>query len=329
MKRNYPPRRSKRTSLHYGLALFAFLVLTVFVAPHLANRSEHYVHAAETDPDPQRGVEDTNKFKITECGDYIVPGSQLNAVRYTWSSLLGNPTSVTMEVSDKNGNLTRTVNNLPTSSTSSGYAEQKWDGLDSNHAVLTEANSPYTIKLTAVFSQPDNSYCDSKTAEVQEWKLGVKINDDADSSSGFASGTDPTTVGSDTLAISISLDWQTASTPGFVSPLFDVTPATSSANGPDGNHWGCTATPRYVFYVTPDSPYKIEYKMIIAQQNINATTHLGGVRDGVLNYWNMDPSANDRKSTGTWTFGVSPSTERPQPTDRPVDLRKDLQESYQ
>ena len=248
-------------------------------------------------------------LKIRSAGDFIVPGAIHNAVRYDWTPASPQPNSVKMEVFDKNQNLVRTINDLPiTLVPTQSYAEFLWNGAKDDAGVqpLTEAASPFKIKLTGTWSNGSTS--DEVSAKVEEWAMDVDIGDKPGGSETMVSGVDERTVNSTNLVVSISLDGNSA-----VQADFNVKADTEVPGGPSGNKRGCKVTPLYRFYTTPHAPYDIRYKVVIEQMTeltrqpfprIDIKT----LMDGTLNPWDMDPTQSGRQTKGTWEFGVDSNT---------------------
>lgn len=243
---------------------------------------------------------------IVVAGSFVVPGSQQNAIRYTWRAAGPAPSAVTLSVLDKNGHLARQIDGLPVKLLPDGYAELTWNGLDMDGVPLAERDSPYTLQLDGLF--PNGPSTDRIIAKVEEWKLGIVISDPATPDT-LSTGVDRKTVNDRTLRVSISLDWQ-SDKPTWQTPPFDV----SQQIPGDGS---CEATPQYIFYVTPDEPYEIRYQMRIEQLG-------AGVQDNVLNPWDMDPDQPGRQTKGTWKFGLDSET-----TITGKDLRKHFEEKYE
>jgi hypothetical protein len=231
---------------------------------------------------------------IVVANDFLVPGSDLNTVRYFWKDA-GNPTAVWMEVRDKSGALVRTIPDLPTrcGSESPDYAEQRWDALDDHGVPLTEAASPYEITILAAWGRATAS--DRRQAAVEAWKMPITI---ADSGGVLVSGVDQSTVTPETLTITVTVDGGKTATPTY-----------TVGRAGDG---ACVATPSNLFYVTPQTPYDIRYTVVIEQHTIvledEHSLVVKTVMDGLLNPWDMDPDQPGRQTKSIWRFGLLPSS---------------------
>jgi hypothetical protein len=238
---------------------------------------------------------------ITDYNYYLVPGSPDNAVRYAWSAG-AMPDSISMTVTDNAGNVVRTLSNMPTTYVpNQSYAEQKWNACADSGAPLTQAASPYQLKLTGLF-QGTTVYSSPVTAVVQEWKqFYFSIDDQPGGSEDLVTGVDETTITPSTLQIAIQLG---SSSPVF--PLYSIVPDTPADTGPPGNSRGCQIYPAYTFYTTPTTPYDIRYAMVLQQQTQVAGGVITTVMDCTRNPWDMDPTQPGRQTQGIWSFGVDP-----------------------
>ena len=245
------------------------------------------------------------KIQITDAGSYIVPGSPSNTVRYAWCPEDLPPVSVTLEVYDKFNSVPpkRTIDGLPTTlKLGASYAEHLWDGMDSEGHPLTEAGSPYTLKLIGNWS---GVACDTTNqAKVEEWRMDVGIEDTAGDTETLVTGVDERTVTTNNLHVKVSLLGC-----GEALKDFSVTSNIEVTNGPAGNERGCYVTPVHLFYTTPAAPYDIRYRVVMNQ--LTATTNvppdglkIDTVLDGTLNPWDMGPGLNSRQTNAVWEFGI-------------------------
>jgi hypothetical protein len=261
-------------------------------------------------------------LQIVAAGDYIVPKSANNCVRYTWGAL--NPDSIKMEVLDKDGTVVRSIAGLPvTFITGKTYAEQKWNGCKDAAGTqqLTEAQSPYTIRLTGAWGQKSD-VAEAKPL-LEEWWMDIEIADAPAGKETLVTGPDERSVTADNLNVKVSLDGNPEE-----SPKFTVTPDTVTADGPKDNQRACLVTPQFIFYTTPKAPYDIRYKVTIEEKTKTSGTSKNGLKldtvvDGALNPWDMDPSKPGRQAKGTWQFGVDSTGKPPQAT------RRDATEVYE
>jgi hypothetical protein len=244
---------------------------------------------------------------ISAHGNYIVPESSLNAVRYRWSAGAV-PESITMNVVNRSGAIVRTLTNLPTTyAAGKNYAEQLWNGcLDSGGAQpLTQEDSPYQIQLTGIFQTQVTSK--PKTAKVKRWTYHITIADKPGGTEAFVTGPDLTSINYDTFEVRIKVDGGSE-----VIPPYSVKGPVADPNGPPGNKRACRVTPAFLFYTTPQTPYNIRYRLVMQQKTtIETISVMGGdiktlrtVMDGVGNPWDMDPSQPGRQTRAIWRFGL-------------------------
>jgi hypothetical protein len=262
-------------------------------------------------------------LSITAAGDFIVPGSQLNAVQYSWSTGQA-PDSVLMEVLDNSNTVVYSNSSLPTTYVQNQqYAEFRWQGLNNNGQPLTEAGSPYTIRLTGSFGNGAVSCRATTTARVSGWNMAIVINDKPLNTETLVTGPDEDTINNNTMTVAVGLDNQN---PAQVN--YTVTPNTASPDGPAGNQWGCQVTPTYTFYTTPSTPYNITYTVQIQQITTETNSGEGRIEttvlDGTKNPWDMDPTQAGRQTQGNWVFGISQTAQQP-----PTASRRGLVETYQ
>ena len=263
------------------------------------------------------------RARVVAAGDFIVPKSNSNAIRYAWDDAR-RPSSVQLVVRDRTGNVVRTMAGLPTSyAGGQPYAEHKWNGCRDRGGTqpLTEALSPYTLTLAIKWAARRQLV--EITPRVEAWIMGIDIADMPKRRETLVSGPDERSVRPNTLEVKVSLDGNPEETPSFT-----VTPNTSTSGGPSGNQRGCRVSPSYTFYTTPKTPYDIRYEVIIQQKTkiSGLTKHglkLDTVVDGTLNPWDMDPARSGRQTKGTWKFGIDASG-----TPRTAK-RRDLQEVYE
>jgi hypothetical protein len=232
--------------------------------------------------------------EITASGDYIVPGSSLNTIRYVVSPS-GFPATVKMEVKNSSGTVVRTLTGLPTSNESSGYAQYQWDGNDDSGDPLTEKDSAYTVRLIAT---QGNLECTDKVddRQVEEWTMTLTLRDIPAPGTDYASGIDEDTVTTDLFIVKAQPAGGTLTTMTY----YDITADTGTqARDCDVGLMVDTST-YYVFYTTPttDGLPEIKYTMDLKVLD-------GGVLDLGKNEWDMDPDQDGRQTHGTWTFKIS------------------------
>jgi hypothetical protein len=251
-------------------------------------------------------------INITEAGAYIVPGSSSNAVRYAWCPTNIVPDSIRLDVLDNMTNVARSITGLPTTFVAgTNYAEHLWNGLDTSGAPLKETNSPFTLMVSAIYGANTNSA--TLTAKVEEWLLGIGIEDKAEANETLVTGPDESTIATNTpvrtnLVVHISVSGDLVAS----NATFAVSNNTAAATGPAGNERACLVTPANKFYTTPTMPYDIRYQVIIEQKTATTSVSVDGlyldtIVDGTLNPWDMDPSRTNRQTKGTWEFGVDSS----------------------
>ncbi len=269
-------------------------------------------------------VQACSRLIIVDTNMYVVPGSQLNAVRYKFPQ--NAPTSARLEVYDASDSLVRTISDIPTSYvTDQDYAEIRWNGHKDTSGTdpLTEASGPYRLRVVGVWSSEEH-YCDRYGVLVEEWLMPIVIDDAPVANEHLVTGVDAGSITSDTLSVKIGIDDS-----NLQATTFTVEARTEAKDGPSGNDWGAHVIPSRIFYTTPTSPYDIKYKVVIEQTTDVISVTGGGlevvtVKDGVGNLWDMNPNAAGRQIKGTWTFGIDsngePATEATQ---------RDLVETYE
>jgi hypothetical protein len=238
---------------------------------------------------------------ITEMNAYLVPGSGLNAVRYGWNAA-SRPDLVWMEVRDRSGTVVRTVRDMPTRYVGGkGYAEQKWDALDEEGAVLTEAASAYDITVCGRWGGAVRG--DHRPARVEEWLLPIEIAAGSAAVGRISSGPEEETITPETFIVTVTVDGGLSETPSYrVAKEFA-----------SGSHdWACVVTPMYKFYTSPALPYDIRYTLVMEQKTTTVERggklHLKTVMNYLLSPWDMDPSQEGRQTKGTWRFGLGCDT---------------------
>jgi hypothetical protein len=258
---------------------------------------------------------------IDAAGNYIVPGSPSNAIRYAWCPVEAPPLSVRMEIRDRFNVLRRTLGNLPTSIPQGAqWAEQLWDGMESETVPLTEAGSPYSLKLIGTW---EGAECDDTfEAKVEEWWLDLGIEDASGDTETLVTGVDERTVTTNNLPVKISLLGS-----GEALKYFSVTSNVEVTNGPAGNERACYVTPVHLFYTTPATPYDIRYRVVIEQQTTTTNVAPDGLRldtvmDGTLNPWDMDAGQGGRQTRAIWEFGITS-------LENTNAVRRGLTETYQ
>jgi hypothetical protein len=243
---------------------------------------------------------------IVAANDMLVPGSDLNVVRYSWKDA-ADPSAVWMEVHDKSGNLVRTLTNLPThcAPETTDFAEHRWNALDDRGQALAEAASPFVLTIHAVWGRATVvAHCQ---ASVEEWHMPITIADSSGEGSGLVSGVDESTVTPETLTITVTVDGGKT-----VTPKYAVSADKPAPGQLRGNDWACIATPLHLFYATPRAPYEIRYTVVIEQHTTTEETAnslvIKTVMDGLLNPWDMDPAQPGRQTKSTWRFGILPAS---------------------
>lgn len=235
-------------------------------------------------------------FQIDLAGDYIVPRSSQNRVRYSWRYQdSGNPTSMVMKVYNKDNTLVRTITGLPvTYVASQNYAECLWNGcLDDNGTQpLTEAASPYRLELTGMWGQTAHT-CGIDNRKVSAWKYAFTIRDREPFAGAGRSGINKDAVAPATLQTTVKLSGRDDET---VSHYETKTVDDNDAEVVDGKNvrvtlkLGTGASDWSLVYTTPTNlslAEDIRYQVIIHRTEDEAAT------DNAGNIWDMDPDTED------------------------------------
>ncbi len=257
---------------------------------------QRYVDDSGVHPKPADEVEfelvpytiDVFQVKVVAVGDYIVPGSKENIVRYQLD--LSPVDAVRLEVFDKDNNKVRTATGLPTSNdAATGYAEYKWDGLDDKGAQLKPLSSPFRLKIIATKGGTD---CPAEaSSQVVWWPFTYKIEDKEPAAGAGASGIEPKTV--------VPMLVQTTVEPqgGEAVPVsyFDVKPAANDVEVTLMNSF--KAADFFMLYTSPTKPNQINYTITVQSQE-------GGALDKAGNEWDMDPAAAGMQRTTLWRLRI-------------------------
>ncbi len=247
------------------------------------------------------------EIEVTEVGEYIVPGSNWNAVRYKWQPENQPPDTVDMEVlrqEDGGWVSVRSIAGLPTALVpGQDYAEYRWNGCATEDGDVPLSEGDYKVRLTGRWGT-GNASADEADAFVEEWLMGIIIEDRPGGEETLVTGPDETSV-EENLEVRVSLNG------GAVAETsFDVEPNTPTPEGPAGNERGCLVTPKHTFYTTPRTPYDIRYEVVMEQKTAFSRPPEGGLKlhtvvDGTLNAWDMDPDTEGRQTRGIWRFGIT------------------------
>jgi len=237
-----------------------------------------------------------------QVGQFIVPGSSRNVVRYSSGGSQFFDANATLEIIDRNGSVVRSFGPLGTAYLSGQpYAELMWDGNGSSGAPLTEARSDYTFRIRFA-----TDHVDCARAKVEEWILDITIPDRPGGSETLVTGPDEDSV----IPANVTVGVQVDGGPGPVAVGYSVQPNTAVAGGRRNNQRGCRMiTSGYIFYTTPVTPIDIRYSVVISQNTATPAVPQNGLRletvvDGTLNPWDMDPSTPGRQTVTTWNFGI-------------------------
>ncbi len=234
-----------------------------------------------------------------ESGDYIVPGSVRNTIRYVV------PEGVAAEelaVERSDGTIVRSFTNPPSTPVAGeSFAEFTWDGLDAAGDPLTEEHSPYSYVLILSLSGTRFRQGDRK---VEEWEFATIIGDKPIADETLVTGIDEDTITVDTYEVKVKFHDE----PGdpVVMGAYGVEGNQESPEGPPENDWDAhvwlmkDGTNFHIFYTTPSWPVDIKYEIVMESRG-------DMILDGVLNEWDMDDETDTFESKGTWEFGMNPA----------------------
>lgn len=238
-----------------------------------------------------------------DAGDYIVPGSNKNIVRYSWpTEIQGAPDTVAMKVYDKNDVLVRSDAGLPTAyAGGQQYAEYLWDGMEQQggNTPLTEAASPYTIVIEGSWgSRVYRGTIDDR--KVKEWYLTLHIQDTEAFADATVSGVDKDTV--TTAGNKVLMSREFVDDPGTIDLVDSFTASDDGKHANAVPKRGAAPTEYFLFYTTPNTP---AYADIIEYKLTTRVSPTGAV-DKAANQWDMDGSTTDKwENRGVWEFTIS------------------------
>ncbi len=233
----------------------------------------------------------------SESGDYIVPFSKENIVRYVVKPEGLSADDVILEVIDKDGKLMRRLDDLPTSNdVDTGYAEYKWDGLTQFGTPLTEAASPYTYRITMIKGEA-RCRLKIKLRKVKEWDLSYNIVDRGQQLAGRkagASGIDVKTVVPTLVLTKVKPDGGDE----VRVPVYEVEEQEISSDVKLAKVKLMSSFKqgdRLLVYTSPTAPNTIGYTVAIESKE-------GGALDKAGNEWDMDPDKEGIQRTQIWKF---------------------------
>ena len=252
--------------------------------------------------------EEKGTIEIVAAGDYIVPGSGANVVRYKWTPAAARPGSVKMEIFDKGGASVRTIAGLPAAyAAGKQYAEFAWNGCRdaAGTNLLTERSSPYRLKVTGKWSNSETSH-ELAGRKVKEWKFTFAIPDIEAFAGSGRTGTDKDTVTPARLVTNVGVTGGADVTiPHYgVSTVDESGDALAAGkNVTVSLKRGPGAADYYLLYTTPttppDSPIKYTVKVAVSDET--------GATDKAGNHWDMDKNAAGAQRRIEWTFKIDPA----------------------
>ncbi len=239
------------------------------------------------------------KFDIDEAGDFIVPGSQRNTIRYSWEPDEEDPDTVILEVYDNGENLVRTIEGLPTSySDSNDYAEYEWDGLDDDGNPLEETNAPYELRIKADWQGTE--FEDEISADVKEWKLVLKIPDKPAYEDATTTGIDMDTVTTDGDLVVFKQQFVEEEGDAIKIDHIDVDESEENSTDVEVVLLRDGDDNPFIFYTSPTNlpDPSIRYELTMEVDD-------GGVLDEAHNPWDMDGETEDKwENKATWEFAI-------------------------
>ena len=153
-------------------------------------------------------VKESPLVEITYAMDWIVPNYPRNRISYTAAGV----DSLTLKITDTTGKLVYEAG----LTLADGENDHDWDGLTTEGKPVTEAGSPYTVKI--VGTKGSDTVADTRPdySQVKEWTLAEVFDDPIEA--GCASGVDLAKVNEDLITMRLQfvengsgLSWQTLS----------------------------------------------------------------------------------------------------------------------
>jgi hypothetical protein len=245
--------------------------------------------------DPIPRVENRDLFKISEAGDYIVPYSSRNTVRYQWDANLGYPNYVYMELVDGNGNVIRTDEYLPNwYGYPYSYAQYQWNGCSDVYGTYPLTDGSYVVRVVAGFGDNSVEFYDEAPASIISWIMTIVLSDAENYPGSTVSGTDRTTV---TRTGELFVVKQR-----FLNEGGEFLDLEYTDPGPEDEVYpGVNVEMPQLIYTTPTGPTdnncQIKYEM-----TLRAGTN--GVLDHAGNGIDMNPNTDAIENKATWTFGM-------------------------
>lgn len=241
---------------------------------------------------------------ITASGDYIVPGSTKNRVDYTTSPATFTADSGTFKVF-RNGDTANAIRTIALTDRQlqGGDHYLEWNGYDSNGKPLTEANSPYTFRITLKKGVADLQDEESDR-RVKEWGLVFVTQDRSSPDTTFETGANEATI-ADANGTPKNLQVKAEVSGGTLTeiPFFDVTPDT----GPQ--EWDADVALKrnatgdwFIFYTTP-TPIQGHPEIKYAVKLNQIAPY---VQDWGGNPWDMNDTTEAQETKTNWAFRISP-----------------------
>jgi hypothetical protein len=234
-----------------------------------------------------------------ESGDYIVPFSRDNVVRYQIRPGDLAADQVILEVLDKEGRVVRRLDDLPKQNGAGGFAEYKWDGLTEFKTPLAEKGSPYAYRLTEVKGE---ARCRAEVQErkVKEWDFVYRISDRGQAGGGAGSGASGIDLKTVTPAL-VETHVEPQAGDKAQVPAYGVEERVVDANDKRALVTllrSYAAGDKFFVYTSPTAPNRIKYTVTVKSRE-------GGALDRAGNEWDMDPAKAGVQRTQIWTFIVN------------------------
>ena len=195
-----------------------------------------------------RGSDASARFHIVEAGDFIVPGSVRNTIRYTcpaaWQS-----SEVRLEVIDGAGRTVRVDRHLKNGGEAdAAFVQYQWNGCADAAGRAPLAEGRYRLRLVAALGDVEQR--DEIAALVQRRKLPLEFSDSESYPGSSVSGSDPAAVTRENNRVIITQSFKDEPTPPVEIMAYHVIEEypgvvvfLQSSPGVD-----------YPFYITPTHP---------------------------------------------------------------------------
>lgn len=234
------------------------------------------------------------------AGDFIVPGSSRNVVRYGWGSSGILPTFAFMRVYDRNGAEVRFMAGLPTTyARRRNYAEFFWNGLDQSGRPLTQAAAPYRYAII-LLGPGIGTQAVIQGRGLKEWGFSFTIPDGPAYPEALRSGIDTATVYPNLVSARVQVTGgaEEAVPDYLVAPVDDE--GKPDVNGKNAlAQFNRAVNQGWLFYTVPTTPADVPIWYTVKLQSKK-----GGGLDRAKNEWDMDANRSGTQRDLEWRFKV-------------------------